>query len=59
MTQNAKPAAVRQTQELRQLSWIVATGGPPQALQHEGQNGGLHVVYLDAIDARRDTCPAG
>jgi hypothetical protein len=26
-------------------------GRPPQARQHEGQNGGLHVVYLDAIDA--------
>jgi hypothetical protein len=26
-------------------------GRPPQAVQHEGQNGGIHVVYLDAIDA--------
>jgi hypothetical protein len=24
-------------------------GRPPQALQHEGHNGGLHVVYLDVI----------
>jgi hypothetical protein len=26
-------------------------GRPPQAVQHDGQGGGIHVVYLDAIDA--------